>query len=76
MTEVSVTMRATIQRINRAIRPDRELKTTRGARAKLDLGRYWLLNCSDNYPADVSVNPEHLARELGVLKDYERVVEE
>jgi hypothetical protein len=75
---VAVTERAIVQRINRKFvnedgRPARELKKTRGARAVLDLGDYYVLNTRYNLVAngDRFVDVEELARKMGVLADWE-----
>ena len=74
---VPVTMRAVVQRINRKLRPDEEvLKKTRGMQAYLDLGDYYVLDWNRNNLVDKNVDPESMARELGVLLPYERVVED
>jgi hypothetical protein len=70
-------MRATIARINRALKPDDQvLKITRGQRAQLDLGDYYILNFMRNFVLDHHVDPETVGRELGVLKDYEEVIDD
>jgi hypothetical protein len=74
---VPVSMGALVQRINRRLKPDGEaLKKTIGARALEALGTYYTLDWSRLVPTDTNVDPETLGRELGVLKEYERVVEE
>lgn len=77
---IPVSERAVVQRINRAFLredgpPARELKKTRGARAVLDMGDYYVLNTQLNVPVDDHVDPEDLARELGVLAEWEYVHE-
>ena len=65
---VPVTLRAVIQRINRKLAgEDKRLKATRGERARSDLGDYYLLNVNRNFIAAHHVDPEALARELGVI---------
>jgi hypothetical protein len=74
---VPVSMRAVIARINRKLKPDDQmLKITRGQRAWLDLGKYYVINFNRNFVVDHHVDPETEARELGVLKDYERVIDD
>jgi hypothetical protein len=74
---VPVTTRAVIARINRALKPDDQmLKITRGARAQVDLGRYYVLNYMRNLIVKHHVDPETVARKLGVLKDYEEVIDD
>jgi hypothetical protein len=78
---IPITERALIQRVNRAlVREDgpigRKLIKTRGERAKLDLGDYFVLNQLHNFVDEKDVDPESLARELGALADYEYLFEE
>jgi len=79
--KVPVSERAVIQRINRKFRsedgaPARELKKTRGTRAKLDLGDFYILNTKHNSIDEDHVDPEALGRELEVLSDSEECFEE
>ena len=75
-TKIPVTMRAIVQRINRALEPnDQVLRKVRGARAEQELGEYYVLNFSRNYIVEKDVDPEMLARSLGVLSDAEAVVD-
>ena len=70
---VPVSRRALIQRINRKL-PDHEtLKTTRG-RCGTKLGRHYIIDKSNNPITCQFVYLEKLRRELGVLREYERVV--
>ena len=74
--QVPVTPRAAIQRINRLLAKEQQvLKVTRGQRAILDLGRYYVLDQRRNLALETNVSIESMARALGVLKDYETVVE-
>lgn len=78
---VAVTERAIIQRINRKFLaedgpPAREIKKTRGARAKIDLGDFYVLNTERNYIEAHDIDPEATAREMGVLAEWEYMVEE
>jgi hypothetical protein len=78
---VPVSERAVIQRVNRKFvsedgHPARELKKTRGGRAKIDLGDYYVLDTERNFIAEHHVDPEDLARELGVLAQSEYLIEE
>jgi hypothetical protein len=77
--KVPVTMRALIARINRKLTgDDMQLKKTKGVRARIDLGDYYVLNT--RYNAIMyhykDCDPEELGRELGVIKPYERLDEE
>jgi hypothetical protein len=74
-TKVLVSERALIQRINRKLQAaDEVLKASRGARMEQECGRYYVLNFRRNFVATAHVDPEALGRELGALRDYERVV--
>lgn len=74
---VPVTMRALVQRINRALRADDEqLKKYRGGRWQSDLGDWYRLDFNRNRIMERHVDPEALGRKLGVLRDYERLVED
>jgi hypothetical protein len=73
--QVPVSQAALIGRISRALRKqDEKLKKTRGARALQQLGEYYTVRLSGNYPTDTDVDPEKLGRDLGVLNPWERVV--
>jgi len=76
--KVPVSMRAVIQRINRKLKADDEvLKTARGeGRLLQDVGRYYVVNIRINGLVGRDVDPTEMARKLGVLKDYERVIED
>ena len=69
-------MRAVVQRINRKLAADDEmLKAARGARMQLDCGDYYVVDFRQNCVTSKDVDPEVLARKLGVLKGYEQVIE-
>jgi hypothetical protein len=75
---VPVTERAVVQRINRKFLAEdgelgRELKKTRGVRAKAEFGDYYILNVGRNFIVGHHVDPEGLARKLGVLANWERL---
>jgi hypothetical protein len=75
--KVPVSMRAVIARVNRALKPnDEKLKVTRGDRWRHELGDYYVVNWSRNWIVNKQVDPEEMARELKVLQEWERVVEE
>jgi hypothetical protein len=76
-TQVPVSMRALLQRINRKLAKDQEvLKTLRGQRYENDLGRYYTVNVADNRIAATHVDPAMLGQELGVLAVWECVTAE
>ena len=71
---VPVSMRGLMQRINRRLRPDGEqMKRSVGARARAELGRFWIVGESGIVLEDV--NPVSFGRKLGVLRPWERVIE-
>lgn len=72
--KISVSERAVIQRINRKLRPhDEMLRKSRGGRAMQSVGDYYVVNFDRNYIAQQDVDVEGLARELAVLKPWEKV---
>ena len=73
---VPVTERALVQRINRALRRKGQmLRQSRGERARTDLGDYYVIDLERNVLLLSRVNLEELARELGALQPWERVVD-
>ncbi len=74
--KVPVSMRALIQRINRKLKPELEaLKITRGNQWRPELGDYYVVDLNRNSIIRKDVDPEKIARELGVLRDWEEVRE-
>jgi hypothetical protein len=72
---VPVSLRALMQRVNRALaNQDETLKTSRGERCRQQMGDYYIVNTSRNFIVDKNVDPEELGRELGVLKAWESVI--
>jgi hypothetical protein len=72
-----VSERALIQRINRVLAKDgQRLRATRGERARLDFGWYWVHELSRNLCLDTHVDLESMGRELGCLKEWERLEEQ
>lgn len=70
-----VTMRAIIQRINRKLKSENEmLKATRGERMLLECGPFYIVDFGINAVMRKDVDPESVARKLGVLKPWEAVV--
>jgi hypothetical protein len=73
---MGVTMRAVIQRINRKLAADKEvLKVARSERMRQAVGDYYVVDFRINGVLHHDVDPEAMARELGVLKGYEQVTE-
>jgi hypothetical protein len=76
MAKATVSQRALIQRINRALAPDdMVLKTSRNERMRLDVGDWYVVNTRINGIVQPYKHRdlEDIGRELGVLKDWERV---
>ena len=74
LTQVPVSMRALLLRINRRLAKDQQvLKTLRGDRYANELGRYYTVHVADNRIAATHVDPEAWGRELGVLAAWEMV---
>jgi hypothetical protein len=76
--KVQVTARALVQRINYSLakKNDLQVKKTRGARALLDLGEYYVLDVARNFVQETNVDIEDLGRELKVLADFECLEQE
>jgi hypothetical protein len=76
---VPVSERALIQRINRRLVPDRkQLRKTRGAAAKLNLGGYHIVKSNIVVDCSQGRRPERawledLGRKLGVLGGWEHI---
>jgi hypothetical protein len=74
---VGVTTRAAIARVNRKLKPDlKALKATRGERFRQEQGDYYVLDYRSRWIVEKHVDVEAYARELGVLHEWERVVED
>ncbi len=75
--KVPVSRRALMQRINRVLgKKEQALQATRGERARLELGDYYLVHLRAGGVLDKRVKPEALGRELGVLAPYEQLEED
>jgi hypothetical protein len=73
--KIPVTMRALIQRINRKLAADDErIVAARNERVRTDFGEWYVVDTRTHRGANSThVDPEALARELGVLKPWEQV---
>lgn len=69
----TVSERAVVARINRALDPDQRIRRLRGAELRRAFGELVVWDWSRGYPVEVDVDLEALGRELGVLADHERV---
>jgi len=78
--KVKVSKRALIQRINRILaKQDTKLHTTRGDRARFDLGDYYTVDIERDYIIDKLPSEsdlEDFGRELGALMRYEEMEKE
>ena len=70
-----VTLSAIIKRINRKLKPDwKQLKVTRGWRARNDLGDYYIIDVYRNMIINCHVDPVTVAHELDVVGLEETVI--
>jgi hypothetical protein len=78
MNTAPISTRALVQRINRALAKDDEiLKACRPtSRAYHELGDYYIVNFNMNAVMHKDVGIEALGKELGVLKEFERLEDE
>ncbi len=75
--KAGVSERALIQRINRKLAPElRGLKKSRGWRAEHELGKYWILDFHSNFADELDIDLEDYGRELGALKEWEKLVDD
>jgi hypothetical protein len=73
---VPVTVRAIVQRINRALaKKGEQLRASRGDQARTELGDYYVIDLHRNTLVLYRVNLDALGRKLGVLRPWERVEE-
>lgn len=82
MVKMEVSKRALIQRINRKLRADadgdslaNQVKTARGAKARQQVGEYYLLNPRRNSIVETNIDLEQMGRKLEVLANWERLVD-
>jgi hypothetical protein len=72
--KIPVSARGIIQRINRVLATDhKQLKTAKGAQARLDCGHFYVVDLRQNCMARHNVSLEELAVEMGVLRSYEEI---
>jgi hypothetical protein len=73
---IPVQTRALLARVNRhLVKQGEVLRATRGEGiARQEFGAYYRLDTHNNLVVDKHVDLEELARQLGALKPYERVV--
>lgn len=71
-TKLKVSRAALMARINRKLAHKGErLAACRSQRWERDLGQFFIRDFERNHIVDGHINPVELARELGVLADYE-----
>ena len=73
--KVTVTARALLQRINRKLAPDLEkvMACKQSSRSYNDLGDYYALDQNRNAIIAQHIDLEAWGREMGVLKDWEKL---
>lgn len=70
----TLSLDAVIKRVNRALaHDDQQLRVTRGERLRMDVGDYHVIDWRRNLILNQHVDPEAMARELGVLRQDEAV---
>jgi hypothetical protein len=74
---MKVTKGTLVQRLNRRLRrDDMRVRATRGWRANLDLGRYYIVNPRRNWIVATNIDLESCGREYGVLESHETLAVE
>ncbi len=75
MRPTQVTEPAVVKRINRKLAHAGfvRLRKARSDRARQDVGEYYLLDLNRNALIETCVDPQDLARKLGVMADGEEV---
>jgi hypothetical protein len=74
--KVPISMRALIQRINRKLAPHgRQLKKSRGERARSDFGDYYVLDTNRNDILDTDAHVESLGKWLGCMGEWEELTD-
>jgi hypothetical protein len=76
--KAQVSERAIIGRINRVLAPqDMKLKTSRSEQMRLDVGYWYIINTRINGIVQPykHMHLQDIAREVGVLKDWEEIAE-
>jgi hypothetical protein len=76
-TKVPVSWRALVQRIDRKLaQQEQALKKARSAAMREELGPYYIVSWRFNRVEVTNVDPVALAKELGLLREWEEVREE
>jgi len=73
-TKIPITRRALIQRLQRALKEDELiLRAARNERVRQEMGDYYTIDLRTSGVMERDVDLEDIAREYGVLKDYEKL---
>ena len=73
--KVQITVRAAVQRINRALKADlQSLKKARTEQAVLDCGLYYVIDHRKNYIVHHDVDLDTFGKQLGVIEPWEAVI--
>jgi hypothetical protein len=75
--KMKVTTRALVQRINRKLaNENQKLCATRGERSRAEFGDYYIVNLHSGNVTSWRINPDEMARQLGVLRPYEEAIDQ
>lgn len=76
MKTVPISRRALLQRINQELAKDgKVLKTTPGEMDRPEYGDYFIVELKHYAVTQKKVDPVKLGRDLGVLREFERLVD-
>ena len=74
--KIPVTRRALMQRLNRKLRHDgKRIDASRTQQMRDQYGDFHMVDFTRNQLIEWHIKPEEMARELGVLKPYEQIVD-
>jgi hypothetical protein len=73
VSHAPVAIHALIQRLNKTLSATGQALRTTRARWRSDLGDYYIVDFTRNTVVAKHVNPEALAREMGLLRSWETV---
>ena len=76
IARISVLLSTVVQRINRLLRKNRRqmLKKTRGGALRREVGDFYTIDLDRKFIIRTNVDPEQLARKLGVLCSWEEIL--
>jgi hypothetical protein len=76
-TRLLLTPRTLNQRIQRRLRHDgQHLRASRSSKTELQVGRFYIVDVYHHHIVQTDVDPETLARDLGILRPWEQVAAE